>query len=215
MELAAGGAHRVDCGALCSVLQRLGYSAKLHESTASLYTFKQGVRHQYITVCLPGGFQDQAVACCAACVLPEAVILQLSRTQPSFSLQHSAFRFPPCLILATAPATCAADASLAGLSTVIVEPNFRDCFCIAHPTPRFEALLDSLPAAVVASRVSVPTAVRPPLVGPLPFCSLPVAVLDYPLACPCQPLANSAAGSPLLESVPPSDARPPFGGPLS
>lgn len=48
----------------------------------------------------------------------------------------------------------ATDTSMAGLSTVIVEPNFRDCFCIAHPTPRFAALLDALPSAVVASRVS-------------------------------------------------------------
>ncbi|KAL4430658.1 hypothetical protein ABPG75_005914 [Micractinium tetrahymenae] len=104
VELAAGGAHRVDCAALCAVLQRLGYSAKLHESTASLYSFKQGVRHQYITVCLP-------------------------------------------------------DTSRAGLSTVVVEPNFRDCFCIAHPTPRFEALLDGTPSAVVASKAAMHRAV--------------------------------------------------------
>lgn len=32
VELACGGAHRVDPAALASVLQRLGYSAKLHES---------------------------------------------------------------------------------------------------------------------------------------------------------------------------------------
>lgn len=45
---------------------------------------------------------------------------------------------------------------------MIVEPNFRDCFCIAHPTPRFEALLDALPSAVVASRVGVQAVVPVP-----------------------------------------------------
>lgn len=53
VELAAGGAHRVDPTKLCQVLQRLGYSAKLHESTAPLHRFKRGVVHQYVAVCLP------------------------------------------------------------------------------------------------------------------------------------------------------------------
>lgn len=44
----------MDPAKLCQVLQRLGYSAKLHESTAPLHRFKRGVVHQYITVCLPG-----------------------------------------------------------------------------------------------------------------------------------------------------------------
>ena len=54
VELAAGGAHRVDPAYLAAVLQRLGYSAKLHESSAALAKFKRGVRHQFITVPLPG-----------------------------------------------------------------------------------------------------------------------------------------------------------------
>ena len=54
VELAAGGWHRVDPAALAAVLQRLGYSAKLQEATASLHKFKQGVRHQFVSVCLPG-----------------------------------------------------------------------------------------------------------------------------------------------------------------
>lgn len=135
VELACGGAHRVDPASLAAVLQRLGYSAKLHESvrcvgrlteatclqaskhacmylcmhqsaaeptgaTAAaaaaaaasaaaaaasppylplpsldpavvlaalqacpLYKFKAGVRHQYISVCLPGG----STRCWAQC----------------------------------------------------------------------------------------------------------------------------------------------------
>jgi hypothetical protein len=35
-----------------------------------------------------------------------------------------------------------------------VEPNFRDSFCIAHPTPRYAAVLEGLPSAAVADRVS-------------------------------------------------------------
>lgn len=50
--------------------------------------------------------------------------------------------------------TPGADArSRAGLSTYIVEPNFKDAFCVAHPTPRYAALLEGLPAAVVTSQV--------------------------------------------------------------
>lgn len=60
VDLAAGGAHRVDPEALVAVLQRLGYSAKLHEATASVYNFKRGVHHQFLTVCLPG---EKAQAC--------------------------------------------------------------------------------------------------------------------------------------------------------
>lgn len=105
VELACGGAHRMDPANLAAVLQRLGYSAKLHESTASLYKFKQGVRHSYISVCLP-------------------------------------------------------DTSRTGLGTYIVEPNFRDSFCVAHPTPRYAAVLEGLPAAVVIDRASLHRAVN-------------------------------------------------------
>ncbi|PRW58535.1 hypothetical protein C2E21_2841 [Chlorella sorokiniana] len=97
VELACGGAHRVDPAALAAVLQRLGYSAKLHDSACPLYKFKAGVRHQYISVCLP-------------------------------------------------------DAGCTGLETFVVDPNFKDTMSVAHPTPRYAALLDSLPAAVVASK---------------------------------------------------------------
>jgi len=69
VELASGGAHRVDCAALCTLLQRLGYSAKLHESTTPLYRFKHGVRHQYITVCLPGACRSSWVELCCCCFL--------------------------------------------------------------------------------------------------------------------------------------------------
>ncbi|KAI3433758.1 hypothetical protein D9Q98_003565 [Chlorella vulgaris] len=98
VELAVGGAHRVAPDALCAVLQRLGYSAKLHESSVPLHKFKNGVRHQYITVCLP-------------------------------------------------------NTGSTGLSSFVVEANFRDSFCVAHPTPRFAAVLDGLPNAVVANKV--------------------------------------------------------------
>jgi hypothetical protein len=49
-----------------------------------------------------------------------------------------------------------ADTSATGLATYVVEPNFRDSFCVAHPTPRFSAVLEGLPSAVVAERVSHP-----------------------------------------------------------
>lgn len=51
------------------------------------------------------------------------------------------------------PAFPPADASCTGLTAVIVEPNFRDCFCVAHPTPRFAAVLDGTPSVLVASKV--------------------------------------------------------------
>lgn len=104
VELACGGAFRCEPAALVGVLQRLGYTAKLHQSTASLHSFKHGVRHQFITVCLP-------------------------------------------------------DNSSAGLASYIVEPNFRDCFCIAHPTPRFSAVLDGVPTVAVVTKASLHRAV--------------------------------------------------------
>lgn len=59
-----------------------------------------------------------------------------------------------CRRLPPSPLTLPADTSATGLATYVVEPNFRDCFCVAHPTPRFTAVLEALPAAVVAERVS-------------------------------------------------------------
>jgi hypothetical protein len=47
-----------------------------------------------------------------------------------------------------------ADTGSTGLSSFVVEANFRDSFCVAHPTPRFAAVLDGLPNAVVANKVS-------------------------------------------------------------
>ena len=155
MELAAGGAHRVDPAALCSVLQRLGYTAKLHESTASLFSFKQGVRHSYISVCLPGALgrgqeERHARARSRAHLWALANALHCARSVAAPCPP------PPCQRLHPGPTPLpfrSADSSAAGLATYIVEPNFRDCFCIAHPTPRFAALLDGVPPVAVASKV--------------------------------------------------------------
>ena len=65
---------------------------------------------------------------------------------PKAPLRLSRRLFP----LAAAPT---ADAGCTGLATFIVDPNFKDTLSVAHPTPRYAALLDSLPPAVVASKV--------------------------------------------------------------
>lgn len=45
----------------------------------------------------------------------------------------------------------AADASDAGVATYVVDPCFREQFEIAHPTPRYDAIVKSLPQEVVAT----------------------------------------------------------------
>lgn len=153
VELAAGGAHRVDCDALCAVLQRLGYSAKLHDSSSALHKFRRGVRHQFISVCLPGVCEGSQAGPCRRYSLPAPlhctdVLPSLRRPAPQPSLTHRPLH-------ACTPAHACADASLTGLATYIVEPNFKDSFCVAHPTPRYDALLSGLPVAVVASTVRI------------------------------------------------------------
>ena len=154
VELAAGGAHRTDPATLCQLLQRLGYSAKLHESTSPLAKFKRGVRHQYITVCLPSEPTRRlhVPRCWSGCT--HTCVSGVTRTSPPARVLNPASP-------ASMPAPSPADTSTTGLSGYIVDPNFRDCFCIAHPTTRYAAVLDGVPAAVVADRVST----RPPVAG--------------------------------------------------
>ena len=157
VELAAGGWHRVDPAALAAVLQRLGYSAKLQEATASLHKFKQGVRHQFVSVCLPGA-KRAGCACCGW--QPPCVPLALPLPQERNTARRS-ITTPPDpspLLRSPSPLHDCADTGRTGLSSYIVEPNFRDCFCVAHPTPRYAAVLDALPQAVVADKVRHRTA---------------------------------------------------------
>ncbi len=155
-----------------------------------LYKFKAGVRHQYISVCLPGGY----LPCCPGkrgflALLPwEEWVLALKgvacnlrwrqTTDPTCTPMCSAAglqpphnccagvhtillactcrhcrRRSPLTLLLPCPPLAAADAGCTGLATYIVEPNFKDTLSVAHPTPRYAALLDSLPPAVVASKV--------------------------------------------------------------
>ena len=78
------------------------------------------------------------VRCCGACALVQDVIWTL---QPSCSSSEScqAPRRPPV----------AAHQGAAGL--YLVDPKFREQFQIAHPSPRYEALLAAVPAWFVGS----------------------------------------------------------------
>ena len=144
VELATGGAHRVDPQRLVGVLRRLGYSVMLQNSTATLHKFKHGVRHQYLTVCLPGacrvGEGDGRVACRHTAAI--------CRSAASTNRQHS-LTYCRCFLFTHADA-----ASPAGMKTVIVETAWRDSFSVAHPTPRYAAILAACPSTIVADRVS-------------------------------------------------------------
>ena len=48
---------------------------------------------------------------------------------------------------------CMPDASDAGLHCVVVDAAFRDSFSVAHPTPRYQTILDAVPSVVVTSKV--------------------------------------------------------------
>ena len=160
VELAAGGWHRVDPAALAAVLQRLGYSAKLQEATASLHKFKQGVRHQFVSVCLPGarGRGERVCLPRLAATLPPPPHAPLRPERNTARARTNNPPDPSRFPLACPPLLLFADTGRTGLSSYIVEPNFRDCFCVAHPTPRYAAVLEALPQAVVADKVQHCTA---------------------------------------------------------
>lgn len=124
-----------------------------------LYKFKAGVRHQYISVCLPG-------RCKLSIPLDRTAAHQLLAHSISIDagarctglVQIAAQQLQAASPLCRQPTSQtaphpAADAGCTGLATFIVDPNFKDTLSVAHPTPRYAALLDSLPSAVVASKV--------------------------------------------------------------
>jgi hypothetical protein len=60
---------------------------------------------------------------------------------------------------------CAADGSDSGSSTYVVDPNFRDSFVVAHPTPRYSAVLEGVDQEVVATQVGLVAGGRDCVVG--------------------------------------------------
>lgn len=108
VEYAEAQAHAaLEPSTLAAGLSRLGYTALLHtpgDHDKALRRKLCGLRHDYVTVCLP-------------------------------------------------------DAGEAGTHSVVVDPHFKDAFVVAHPTARYRAVLDAVPAIVVATKVSLRRAV--------------------------------------------------------
>lgn len=57
--------------------------------------------------------------------------------------------------------TLCTDGGDSGSSTFVVDPHFRDSFLVAHPTPRYAALLEALPQEVVTTQVGCGCGVAP------------------------------------------------------
>lgn len=121
-----------DAEALASTLQRVGLSASLRKVMGNKL---HSLRHSFVVVAAAG----ESVTLCSGC---SAAALRYTNT-------------PLQPVPGTFIARRHADASSAGtLGTYIVDPAFRDAFAVAHPTPRYAAIVASLPQEVVATPVS-------------------------------------------------------------
>jgi uncharacterized protein (TIGR01615 family) len=65
-----------------------------------------------------------------------------------------------CLVLQRPQAAGNSSSSSSSIDSIIVDPTFRDQFAIAHPSARYAAVLDSLPAVFVGHAGRIPQLVE-------------------------------------------------------